>query len=258
METLLYSIAIVAGLGLVLGLALALADKYISVPPDEKEAKILANLSGANCGSCGYAGCAAMAKALAKGEVTMSKCPVASNESRQAIADLLGSVTTKVEPKAAFISCRGGKRCIDRAEYHGLADCKAAAASGTKGCAYGCIGMLSCARVCPVNAIAANEHGVAVVDRDKCIACGKCVLECPHKLITILPLRTKVYLGCNSKDRGKKVKEVCSVGCIGCGLCAKVCQENAIIMQAGRPVIQNDLCVGCGKCKERCPQLALY
>ena len=34
------SICIVAGLGLILGLALALADKYIAVPLDEKQADI--------------------------------------------------------------------------------------------------------------------------------------------------------------------------------------------------------------------------
>ena len=58
------SICIVAGLGLILGLALALADKYIAVPLDEKQEQILNLLPGANCGSCGLAGCGAMSKAL--------------------------------------------------------------------------------------------------------------------------------------------------------------------------------------------------
>lgn len=40
MEALLISVGVVAGLGLLLGLALALADKYISVPEDERVSKV--------------------------------------------------------------------------------------------------------------------------------------------------------------------------------------------------------------------------
>ena len=51
MTVFIASVCIVAGLGLILGLALALADKYIAVPMDEKQEQILSLLSGANCGS---------------------------------------------------------------------------------------------------------------------------------------------------------------------------------------------------------------
>ena len=34
----------------------------------------------------------------------------------------------------------------------------------------------------------------------------------------------------NSKDKGKAVKEACSVGCIGCTLCTKQCEFGAITM----------------------------
>lgn len=251
------SVCIVAGLGLILGLALALADKYIAVPLDEKQEKILSLLSGANCGSCGFAGCGAMAKAISEGRASISQCPVASAENRKKIAELTGSEAENVIPTAAFVGCRGGKRCMDRADYNGIVDCRAAAAASKKGCAYGCVGLLSCQRVCPAGAISMNEHGVPEIDKSKCISCGLCVKECPHGLISIKPLNTRVYVACHAKEMGKRVKDICSVGCIGCGLCAKVCEQNAITMTDHLPVIDNEKCIGCGKCAERCPQKTL-
>ena len=66
--------------------------------------------------------------------------------------------------KAAFVACNGG--------------CRA-----TAECQYGCVGCELCVNVCKFEAIALNEYGVAEVDEDKCIACGKCVRECPRELI---------------------------------------------------------------------------
>ena len=47
---------------------LAWADKVFSIEKDAKVEEIIAVLPGANCGACGYAGCAAFAEAVAKGE----------------------------------------------------------------------------------------------------------------------------------------------------------------------------------------------
>ena len=257
MDTLIYSVAIVTGLGLILGLVLALADKYISVPKDEKEEKILAQLSGANCGSCGYAGCGAMAKALAEGRASINSCPVASQEARQIIAQITGNNDNAYQPKAAVVACNGGIRCVDSAAYDGLSDCRAAAVSGSKGCKFGCLGMMTCAGVCPENAIIKNPNGVAQVITKKCISCGKCVKACPRSLISLQPITRKVTLACNTLHKGKAVKEVCTVGCIGCGLCAKVCPEHAITMENNKPLINNELCSGCGCCKDKCPQHSL-
>lgn len=257
MEALLISVGVVAGLGLLLGLALALADKYISVPEDERVSKVQALLPGANCGSCGRAGCAAMAKALCSGEAVLTECPVMNGESREKMAQLLGTQSGESEPKAAVTACGGGIRCTDLAQYEGLHDCRSAS-SGLKGCPYGCVGMMSCAKVCPAGAISKNQSGVPEVGRDKCIGCGKCVQACPKGLVHLSSIRTRVVLRCSSKEKGKAVKTVCSVGCIGCGLCAKSCEQNAITMLNGHPVIDNGACIGCGKCAERCPQHSLF
>ena len=69
MNDILLPILIVAGIGLIAGLGLAIASIIMAVPKDEKAEAVLEILPGANCGACGYSGCAGYAKALAAGEV---------------------------------------------------------------------------------------------------------------------------------------------------------------------------------------------
>ena len=51
-------------------------------------------------------------------------------------------------------------------------------AGGPKACSYGCTGFGSCVKACQFDAIHVVD-GVAVVDKEKCVACGKCVATCP-------------------------------------------------------------------------------
>ena len=76
---------IVGGTGLILGLFLGLADKKFKVEVDEKEALIRAELPGNNCGGCGYAGCDAVAKAIAEGEAEVDVCPVSGVEAADSV-----------------------------------------------------------------------------------------------------------------------------------------------------------------------------
>ena len=94
---------------------------------------------------------------------------------------------------------------------------------------------------------------VAVVDEEKCVACGKCAAVCPNHLIEIVPYNSKHRVRCNSHEKGKAVKEVCSAGCIGCTLCTKQCESDAVHMENNLAVIDYEKCTNCGKCAAKCP-----
>ena len=68
MNPILLAILLVGGIGLIAGAGLAIASVLMAVPRDEKAEQIESLLPGANCGACGYSGCAGYAAALAKGE----------------------------------------------------------------------------------------------------------------------------------------------------------------------------------------------
>lgn len=59
-----YAILVLAGLGLILGLGLAIASKVFYVEVDTRIEDITAILPNANCGACGYPGCAGFAEAI--------------------------------------------------------------------------------------------------------------------------------------------------------------------------------------------------
>lgn len=58
------AVAILAGLGLILGLGLAIAAKVLYVKVDTRVEDITAILPNANCGACGFPGCAGYAEAI--------------------------------------------------------------------------------------------------------------------------------------------------------------------------------------------------
>jgi len=247
---------VVSILGLVIGLFLGLASRKLEIVVDEKEAKIRELLPGANCGGCGYAGCDACAKAIAEGAASANACPVASHEVHMEIAKVIGGSVEATEKKVAFVNCTGtcDKSKINSA-YYGPKDCKLAAGiggNGSKGCSYGCMGFGSCVKVCAFDAIHIVD-GIAVVDREKCTSCGMCVAECPLNLIELVPYRAKTMVACSSHDKGKDVKTVCTIGCIGCKLCEKACEYDAVHVNDNLAKIDYDKCTNCGACVKACP-----
>lgn len=71
----LWGVLILLGIGLLLGLGLAIAAKILYVKEDERIDEVAKRLPNYNCGSCGFAGCKALAEAIVKGkEENLRKC----------------------------------------------------------------------------------------------------------------------------------------------------------------------------------------
>ena len=64
MYDLLYPVLAVGGMGVLFGGLLAFASKIFEVKKDERIPMIADLLPGANCGGCGFAGCASYAEAI--------------------------------------------------------------------------------------------------------------------------------------------------------------------------------------------------
>ena len=171
-------------MGVVFALLLGIAAKVFAVEVDERVPLVRECLPGANCGGCGYAGCDAMAAAIVEGTAPVNGCPVGGAACAAKIAEVLGVEAEAAAPKVAHVHCNGGCNAIDKAKYEGLQDCSAAmrVAGGPKECAFGCMGLGSCVKECAFDAIHIVD-GKALVDPEKCVACGKCVglPEAPHR-----------------------------------------------------------------------------
>mgnify|MGYP000818793151 CR=1 FL=1 len=67
MSGIIIAAVVVSCTGLLLGLFLGVMGKKFYVEVEQKEIDVRAELPGNNCGGCGYAGCDALAKAIAAG-----------------------------------------------------------------------------------------------------------------------------------------------------------------------------------------------
>lgn len=251
------AVGIVCAISLVIGIVLGIAEKIFHVEIDEKEVAIREALPGSNCGGCGYAGCDAMANAIANGKAPASGCPVGGPSVAKQIADILGEELGEMQRMVAYVKCDGQseKRNKDY-NYIGIDSCQYAAlmpGSSPYSCKYGCLGFGSCAKVCPQGAIRIIDKK-AVVDEDLCIACGKCLKTCPHNLIELVPADSKYRVQCSSHVKGKDVRDACTAGCISCGLCEKNCPTGAIQVIDNIAKIDYDKCTKCGVCVDKCPR----
>lgn len=254
MEIVIWSVAVLAGLGIIFGAGLGIASKKLAIKVDERVEAVRELLPGANCGGCGFPGCDGFAAAVVAGEAQPGGCSACSQEKLAEIGEVLGVAVEAGKKKVARLLCQGSaEHCKDKTEYDGVPDCKAAAlvASGFKMCRVACLGLGTCAQVCPFGAIAV-ENGIAVIDEEKCTGCGKCAEECPRSCIALLEQDATTYAACRNQDKGKAVLSVCTSGCISCKLCEKTCPEKAITMQDNLPVIDYEKCTGCGLCAQKC------
>lgn len=248
--------AIFSGLGLLLGILLAVAARVFAVKTDERAEQIAEILPGANCGGCGYSGCAALAVAIAKGEANANACRAGGAACAERIGAIMGVAVTAQEPLRAFVRCSGScGQAKEKCSYEGVQDCIAADRmyGSDKLCAFGCMGLGTCVSVCKYEAIRIVD-GIAAVDPEKCTGCGACAGVCPKGLIDLIPRSAPYVVACRSKDPGATVRKLCDVGCIGCRICEKNCPTGAVRVVDNLATIDPTACTGCGTCAQKCPR----
>jgi electron transport complex protein RnfB len=256
-STVYVALIVLAGLGVVFGIALAIVASRFVVKVDPKVEQVRETLPGANCGACGFAGCMGYAEAVAGNpDVAVSLCAPGKAAIAERIAVITGKKAEKVDPKIARVFCQGGTSLSQRKFiYAGVKDCASVvlAAGGDKSCAYGCLGYGTCMRACPFDAIRMGADNLPLISREKCTACGKCVAACPKQVIELAQQSKAVVISCHSKDKGADTKKKCQVGCIACGICVKTCPVNAITLENNIARIDHAKCITCGLCVSKCP-----
>lgn len=255
------AVLILGGVGLVFGVFIAIANKRLWVWEDPRIDIVSQMLPSANCGACGLPGCRAFAEQAVAGKVTPAQCTVSGEAAREQIASYLGVDVGEAVKNVARLLCAGGSDVAGyQAEYRGLPTCAAAAAvaGGGKGCAWGCLGLADCERVCDFDAIHMSDTGLPVVDIDKCTACGDCVEACPKLLFELLPVNAGLLVQCKNLIGGDDALEQCKVACTACGKCVQDAVEGLISVASGVAVVNYDkISLAEPRAVERCPTGAI-
>ena len=102
------AVLMMGGLGLFVGIGLAMASKIFYVYIDPKVAAIDDILPGANCGGCGMPGCGANAEAIVAGKASPDSCVAAGDDVTEAIASVMGVSVESKEPDIAILGCSYG------------------------------------------------------------------------------------------------------------------------------------------------------
>lgn len=244
-------------IGLVFGAGLAYASQKFAVEVDPRVEAIMDALPGANCGACGYPGCAGFAEAVVANRAPVDGCPPGGGTTAAKVGEIMGvEVIASGDKRVAICLCKGGcEEAVERYNYDGISDCrvKQLLSGGSKACSYGCLGDGTCAVKCPFDAITMNENRLPVVDPDKCTACGVCAEVCPRNLFIMSSVENGFHVLCRNKEKGAVVRKECTVGCIACMRCEKNCPFDAIHVKDNLARIDYEKCMNCSVCERVCP-----
>ena len=260
LNVILIAVCVLGAIGLIAALILWGTSKKFAVYEDPRIAQVNEVLPGANCGGCGFPGCSGCAAAIAKGEAEVNQCPVGGPPVAAEISKIMGVEGGEATRMVANVHCQGDcDKATSTYEYVGAMDCRVITqvpGGGPKTCTYGCLGGGSCVSVCQFDAIHI-VNGIAVVDKENCKACKKCIDICPRHLIDLVPYDAAVAVECKSQDKGQLVNKYCKTGCIACHICEKQCPVGAITVENNVAHIDQEKCTHCGLCAEKCPKKAI-
>ncbi len=269
MNIILIAVLALGGIGLISAVILYFVASKFKVYEDPKIDEVEEILPSANCGGCGFPGCRAFAEATvkkAKEEKNLEGlfCPVGGNEVMQSVGGALGLEIEAKDPMIAVVRCNGSHaNSPGKVKYEGVSSCSFAHAlyTGEGGCQFGCLGLGDCVDACEFDAIhMSDERGLPEVN-DKCTACGACVEACPRDIIELRkrgPKEKRIFVSCVNKEKGAVAIKNCSVACIGCGKCEKVCEFDAITITSFLSYIDFEKCKLCRKCVEVCPTNSIW
>lgn len=253
----IWGVVIFTLLGIFFGFALAATARKFDVPVNPLVERVQHVLPAANCGACGFAGCAAYAEAVVEDvNVIPSKCIPGGQITASEVARITGKVPQTVEEKVAVLRCHGTTAYVkEQAEYRGIRSCAAAALifGGPRSCKNGCIGMGDCVRVCPFGAMSIGKFGIVEINHAKCTGCGLCTAACPKKILELYPRAHRVELACVAREKAAAVRAKCMIGCTTCQKCVGACPTQAISWDGTTIRVNHEACVTYGpSCKEAC------
>ncbi|MBA7628416.1 Na(+)-translocating ferredoxin:NAD(+) oxidoreductase complex subunit B [subsurface metagenome] len=216
-------------LGSSFAVALLIASEKLKVKVDPKVRQIHEALPHLDCGACGFAGCGQYAKAVLEKPDLIGKCAPGGPETSEAIAEILNlQISDSGVLKRPIVHCRAhGDDKTYYGKYQGIPTCTAAnALPNVQACKFGCLGFGDCVDACKFDALHIID-GLATIDYEKCTGCGACSKACPRNLIEMVPFgcENMMTVACSSKEAGKSTRQMCKVGCIGCGICAKQTEQ---------------------------------
>ncbi len=271
-ELLIYSALSLGGVAAGFAVVLYIISQRFKVEEDPRIGEVTELLPGINCGACGYPGCSGLAEALVdaadEGDISHLTCPPGGADTMKQVGRYFGLEVGSKHKTLAVLRCGGSFAAAPaKNEYQGPETCAIAHSLyvGVNGCPHSCLRLADCEVACPFDAIEMNdETGLPEVIPELCTSCGACVKACPRDLFEIRPrgkgkAERRVWINCRNKQPGGIARKNCSVACIGCGKCVRVCNEivQAISMEDNLAYIDPYKCISCGKCVPVCPTKAI-
>ncbi|MFH1153403.1 MAG: RnfABCDGE type electron transport complex subunit B [Pseudomonadota bacterium] len=211
----LESVLLMGSLGLIIGGVLAFASKIFYVYVDPVVEAIEGALPGANCGGCGFPGCAPNAQAIAAGKSSPGSCVAAGPDVAVAIAAIMGVTLGEKEPEFALPGCHYSKEDADiKYIYDGVNDCRAAAlmSGGMKVCKIGCLGLGTCVAACKFGALSMGNDGLPKVDQSRCTGCGACERACPKNIIRLSSVTRRIISEYTENECVTPCQRACPTG----------------------------------------------